>query len=221
MTSVTLYFDVVSPYSYLALERCPGFADEHDVGWLPVPVVYGALLDATGLVGPVETDLKRRYTFRDVQRAATLQDVPLVGPPAHPFRSLEALRLTLTVQEPDRRLALARRLARAAWGEGEDLTDLDTLGKLAREVDVPTDALADRIRDPKIKTALRESTEEALGKGVFGVPTFRLEDELFWGHDRMSHLAARLDGRLDAPDPRLAEILERPRGADRRNAPVR
>lgn len=220
MTTVALYFDLVSPYSYLALELAPAFALEHEIRWRPVPMVYGALLDATGLVGPVESDPKRRYTFRDVQRAARLHGLDLVGPPAHPFRSLEALRLTLTVENPDDRLALARRLARAAWAEKADLTDGETLASLAEETGVDARRLEDRIRDPGVKAALREATEEALAAGVFGVPTFRLGRELFWGHDRLPHLAARLQGRIDPPGEELDAVLSRPRGAERPGAPV-
>ena len=74
-----LYFDPVSPYSYLALSQAEGFAEEHELSWEPRPVLYAALLDHHGLVGPVESDAKRRYTFGDVLRCALRLGLPLIG----------------------------------------------------------------------------------------------------------------------------------------------
>src|SRR6185503_4800799 len=89
---VPFYLDFISPYTWLALARAETFAEEHGIAWEPRPVVYAALLDAHGLVGPVETEAKRRYTLHDVARSAQALGLRLVGPPAHPFRSLAALR---------------------------------------------------------------------------------------------------------------------------------
>ena len=69
-----------------------GFAAEHGIRWEMRPIVYAALLDAHGLVGPAETPAKRRYTFHDVVRTARHLGLRFEGPPTHPFRSLEALR---------------------------------------------------------------------------------------------------------------------------------
>lgn len=226
--AVRVYFDFVSPYSYLALVRLPELGREREIRWRPHPVVYGVLLDAHGLVGPVERAAKRRYTFRDVQRAAALLDIPLAGPPAHPFRSLEALRTVCSFSDddslsPSAVLDLTVALARACWGEGRDLTDPSVLAAVVQETFGPpgldAEGLRARIEAPAVKDRLRRNTDEALERGVFGVPTFEYGDELFWGHDRLSHLEARLDGRLAPPDDRWTRaLLDRPRGAGRRGA---
>ena len=114
--SIDLYFDFVSPYSYLLLTQAAEFGQQHGITWRPQPVVYGALLNHTGLVGPVEVDVKRRYTFTDIRRSAALLGVPLVGPPAHPFRSLEALRTVSLFLGDPRCLDLSTALAQACWG---------------------------------------------------------------------------------------------------------
>lgn len=219
MPTVSVYFDFISPYSYLALVQLPGFAAEHDLTWRPHPVVYGALLDSTGLVGPVEVDIKRRYTFADVRRAAALLEVPLVGPPGHPFRSIDALRSVCLFLDQPQWLPLAVRLASACWGEGRDLTDVDVLVACVSDVGLDPTDLGARLSGPAVKQQLRVSTEQALGAGVFGVPTLRWGDELFWGHDRLPHLAARLSGRISSPLDNLDGILERPRSADRAKIP--
>jgi 2-hydroxychromene-2-carboxylate isomerase len=210
---VTFWFDLVSPYSWLGLAAAPRFASEHGVRWQLEPVVYGVLLDRTGLTGPVETEVKRRYTMRDVVRAADLAGRRFVGPPAHPFRSLEALRvLRLWLDEPVA-LELAIALADACWAEGRDLTDLGVLAEIVASRGLDARGLAERIAAPEAKESLRGATERALAAGVFGVPTFGFGSELFWGHDRLPHLAARLAGEIGPPDGRTVAMLERPVGA--------
>lgn len=219
--TVELYFDFVSPYAYLALTQVASFGEHHDVRWDLRPVVYGALLDATGLVGPAEVEAKRRYTFHDVARTAASLGVPLVGPPAHPFRSLEALRTVCAYGGRSETLELTVALARACWGEGRDLTDVDVLRDVVGRVGLDDGDLRGRIVAPETKESLRRSTEAALAAGVFGVPTFRLDQELFWGHDRMDQLGARLKGVERIVDADVAALEQRPRGADRRAARLR
>lgn len=218
--TVRFHFDFVSPYTYLALARSPAFAVEHGISWQPRPVLYAALLDATGLIGPAEHGAKRAYTARDVVRSADRLGIPLVGPPAHPFNSLAALRtVCLFLDHPGRAQDLTVRLAAACWAEGRAIDDVDVVASVVEDAGLDPTDLAGRISDPAAKRALREITDRALADGVFGVPTFAWDGELFWGHDRMDHLAERLSGRLASPEERAAEIAERPRAADRPGAP--
>jgi 2-hydroxychromene-2-carboxylate isomerase len=213
---VLFFFDPVSPYSWIALMRAERFAADHGVRWIPRPIVYAALLDAHRLVGPVEVPAKRRYTFIDVQRSAARAGLRLVGPPAHPFRSIEALRTICLFAGDPAELALAARIADAAWGEGRALTDLAVLTDIVSRAGLDARGLAERIADERVKTQLRRNTDEALGLGVFGVPSFVLDGELFWGHDRLEHLADRLAGALPLDPGLLERMLGRPQAVQRR-----
>ena len=216
---VTFYLDFISPYTWLALARAETFAKEHGIAWEPRPVVYAALLDAHGLVGPVETEAKRRYTLHDVARSAQALGLRLVGPPAHPFRSLAALRTLCAYRRGPAAMRLARLLSDAAWGEGRDLTDGGVLRDVVEKAGLPSDGLADRIASAEVKEDLRRLTDEALAIGVFGVPTFVLEGELFWGHDRLEALARRLAGEAPPSADLVGTMLARPRGAERTRRP--
>ncbi len=215
---VDLYFDFISPYSWLALARAEVFAREHQVEFRLHPVVYAVLLNQRGLIGPAEEPVKRRYTFVDVLRAARAAGRPLVGPPVHPFRSLAALRLVTSVLgDPGLAMRLAVDLSVACWQEGCDLADLEVLAALAPRSGLAASDVTTRIEAGEVKAALRESTDQALAAGVFGVPTFAYSGELFWGHDRMDALADVLQGRADSIDVHeLDELLRRPSGVDRR-----
>ena len=219
MRTVRFYFDFISPYSWLALMEAGPFADKHGIAWEMRPVVYGKLLDETGLVGPAETKTKRRYTFHDVARRADRLGLKLQGPPAHPFRSLEALRTAVVFREESSLVELCVAISDAAWSRGLDLTDVEVLKTIVRECGLNAGNLPERLSAQAVKDTLREWTQEALDLGVFGVPTFVDDGELFWGQDRLPDLAGRVEGTSPPSSELVKSLAERPRGIDRKRAP--
>lgn len=218
MSAVRLYFDFISPYSYLALSQAEQFSHDNDVQWEMRPILYAAVLDVTGLIGPAEIEIKRTYSIADIVRCADDLGVPLVGPPVHPFISLAALRTTVVFLDRPELVPLCVSISTACWGQGRDITDLDLLRQIVAGVGLDAGDLEAEISDPAIKQKLKNLTSSAIETGVFGVPTFEYRNELFWGHDRMHQLSDRLAGE-PGPDERVAEILARPRGADRARRP--
>jgi 2-hydroxychromene-2-carboxylate isomerase len=173
---VSWVFDVISPFAYLALPRLqqlPGGVELEIV-----PVLLAALLDHFGQRGPAEIPSKRRFTYRFVLWRARRLGLPLRMPPAHPFNPLAALRLVIAAGSDSR---AAGTVLRAVFGEGRDVTDLAVIADLAAQLGVadPQATLA----DPMIKQRLRDNTQWACSRGVFGVPTLVIGEELFWGHD--------------------------------------
>ena len=215
MRSIEFFFDVVSPYAWLACHALERGLGELEVQLIPVPTLFAALLTARGGVGPAEIPEKRAYTFRDVRRSALLARLELRGPPRHPFNPLKALRLCCAVAEPEQRLRLAGALLDAAWSEGKDLEAEETLACALASVGAASGLLAVSAT-PAIKEQLRANGERALALGLFGVPSFVTDGELFWGHDRIAQLAAHLRGELVFDERAHAEWLARPRGADRK-----
>ena len=190
---VDFYYDVVCPYAYLASTRIDGLAKRTGatVRWRPV-LLGGLFRHAQGTQNPGgQMSAPRAHLNRlDMSRWADLWDVPLTMPAAHPRRSVEAMRLligTPDVQRP----ALSRALFRAYWAEGLDITDLAVLGDIANTHGVNPDV----IHDPKVRQGLFDSTAEAAGVGAFGVPTFRVGDQIFWGQDRIHLVEAALGHR--------------------------
>jgi 2-hydroxychromene-2-carboxylate isomerase len=218
MRTLQFFFDVVSPYAWLGWHalnaRRAQLQVEHQLVVEPVPVLFGVLLDARGGMGPAELPEKRAYTFRDVQRCARLAGLRLVGPPRHPFSPLRALRLCSAVSDPELGFRLAGSLLDAAWSEGCDLERDETLREALAAQGLGSELL-DSIATAAVKDKLRAHTDRALALGVFGVPSFVVGTELFWGNDRLAHVEAFLRGELTLDEPSLAEMLARPRGADR------
>lgn len=212
---VRFYFDFISPYAYLANERIYDLARAHgrEVTW--VPVLFAAMLDVYGHKGPAEIPPKRVYTFKQVSRCAHDQGVPLVPPPAHPFNPLLALRLaSLDLPRPERR-KLIDRLFRRAWAEGRDLTEADGVSAALDAGGFDGAALIARASAPETKAALRSQTEAAVAGGVFGVPSFEVDGEVFWGQDALGHLDRFMRGD-DPIDPEmLARWRDLPAGSKR------
>ena len=203
------YFDFVSPFSYLQCERLQAHA--HEVR--PHPVLFAAILDANGQKGPAEIAAKRRFTYRFVVWQAKAHGVPLRFPHAHPFNPLPLLRLAIAC---DNRLEAITAIFRFVWRDGR-LPDLPIeWAELAQRVGVP-DASA-RIADTAVKDQLRRETDAALARGVFGVPTLAVGNELFWGVDatQMALDFARAGGRYD--DPEYARVGDLPTAATRRKS---
>ena len=196
------HFDYISPYSYLAWHRLGDFAQQYDLRVEPKPTLLAALLNALGHKGPGEIPPKRIYMFKDCLRGAAELDVPFVPVSSHPFNPLASLRATLLDMDDDTRHRLVTKLFDATWAESRDVGSPEVVAEICADAGVP-DALA-RIKDPAIKKCLLDANHEAIERGVFGVPTMAVDDELFWGTDSFPHLARYLDG----DDPVRPEDVE-------------
>ncbi len=190
---VTFYFDPVSPYAWLAtkqLARIEAAGAEIRLQ----PVLFAAMLDAHGHKGPAEITAKRIYTFRDVMREAARQQLRFRGPPGHPFNPLQALRWCRAIEDQRQRRQFALAVFAACWEDGDDVASMPVLLALAARCGLDGAALAAAAATPALKQVLAADTARAIADGVFGVPTFRFNDELFWGADRVDALLACLAG---------------------------
>jgi len=208
------FFDPISPYAWLAA-RSLGRLEDAGVQVRFVPVLFAGLLKAHGNLGPAEVPAKRLYLFRDVMREAARRGLPFTGPPGHPFNPLAALRMCTALGNDLERRRLALALMAACWERGDDVSDAAVLARLADEAGFDGEALLERAVMPEVKQALAAATDAAIADGVFGVPTFRLDGELFWGGDRIEALLWRLEGGAIDED-RLARFLAREPLAQRR-----
>ncbi|HEU4373024.1 MAG TPA: 2-hydroxychromene-2-carboxylate isomerase [Telluria sp.] len=202
---VAFYFDPVSPYAWLAANAL----DRIEAAGAQVvfqPVLFAALLNAHGNIGPAEVPAKRAYIFRDVMREAARAGLQFKGPPGHPFNPLQALRMCLALTRQDERRRFALAVMRACWEHGEDVSDPAVLSKVADSCGLNGPALQAAAQQPDLKMQLQAATDNAIAGGVFGVPTFRIGAELFWGGDRIDALIRYLHGdRID--EQALADFL--------------
>lgn len=197
---VAWYFDYISPFSYLQWAHQLPQLENIEIELKPV--LFAGLLKHWGHKGPAEIGPKRRVTYRHIVWLAGRLGVPLRLPPAHPFNPLPLLRASIACGN---RPEAVDRLFGYVWREGHMPSEETAWRKLLDRIDVTEEALA----DPSVKEQLFANGEEAIARGVFGVPSFVVDDEVFWGVDAFELFRACLDdpGILDTPEMRAAGEL--------------
>jgi len=187
MQRIVFDFDVVSPYAYLAFERLPRALEGLSYQVEYQPLLFAGLLKHWGNVGPAEIDPKREWLFRQCDWIARQDGTVFEKPARHPFNPLALLRLLIASvpsgQHPNR--WAVERVMRHVWARGgADAIEPAALAALTAEIEPVRDPASD-----EVKQELRERTEAAIRRGVFGVPTFTLDDgRLFWGQDAIPML---------------------------------
>ena len=209
MAAVDWYFDFVSPFAYLQSEQLALLGPKARVRYRPV--LFAALLDANGQKGPAEIARKRVFTYRFAVWQARRLGIPFRMPPEHPFNPLPLLRLAIACDcAPD----AIHRIFRFVWRDGR-LPDLP-IEWAELVADLRLKDAERRIADADVKDSLRRYTDEAIARGVFGVPTLAVGDELFWGADATQMAADWLAAGQRWDDPEYARVAHLPVGAKRR-----
>jgi 2-hydroxychromene-2-carboxylate isomerase len=188
--SVELFYDVSSPFAYLALTQMSALAN-----LTITPILLGALFKDIGQANVPLFAMpppKTKYVGLEMQRWARWWGVPFAMPTKFPQRTVTAQRLVLLAGE--RRLELAHALGRAMCADGRDLEDDSELARILESTGLSRSLIA-RTQEPAIKQQLAANTARAKDLGVFGVPTFLVNDKvLFWGQDRLDLVARALGG---------------------------
>ena len=187
---IDFYFEFYSPYAYLASFRIDAIAEKHGckVNWRPF--MLGPTFAITGHQPLTSTPLMAGYSLLDFERNARLIDVPFQMPDEFPKVSLNCARAfyVLVDAQPEQAKALAKSIYHAIFGLGKDGTNIELIARLATEISVDAEALIVAIQKPEIKQRLKDETNAAIERGVFGSPFTFVDDQPFWGNDRLDML---------------------------------
>ena len=185
---VEFYFDFVSPYGYLGSTQIDAIAARHgrEVDWRPV-LIGVTVLKIMGMKPLTETPLKKDYLRHDAPRMARLLGVPFHYHGRKGGNSLAASRAFLWLKQRDADLAkrFAQRVYARLWVEGQDITAAQSVAEVAAPLGVDRNELLAAIESPEAKQALKDAVDQAVAKGVFGVPYFIVDGEPIWGGDRL------------------------------------
>ncbi|MBC7802898.1 MAG: 2-hydroxychromene-2-carboxylate isomerase [Candidatus Parcubacteria bacterium] len=207
MRPVILYFDFVSPFAYICLHRLKELPSDVLIEYRPV--LFAGLLNHWGQKGPAELATKRRYTYRWSHWTATGLGLPFRYPAAHPFNPLQHLRLAIACGSKP---AVVRAIFDSLWTTGKDASDRGHFTSLCSELGTTPAAL----NAPEVKDTLRRNTGTAVEHGVFGVPTFEVDSELFWGADSVGFLRAFLADPASVRNEEMRRLDALPVAAARR-----
>ena len=183
MEQALWFFDIISPFAYLHLHKMRPLLGQVKVE--PVPVLFAGMLKHWDNKGPAEVPPKRLHTYQQCVWSASQAGVPFLMPPRHPFNPLAAQRLLVGLGAGMDQIEQAFHFV---FGEGRD-PELE-FQAFAERLGVPDPAPL--ITAPAVKQQLMDNTQRAIDQGVFGVPTLKLRDRLFWGSDTVDWALAFL-----------------------------
>jgi 2-hydroxychromene-2-carboxylate isomerase len=183
------YFDLGSPYAWLAAERIHQVLPQTPI-WQPI--LLGGIWQQTGGGSWARTD-RRDEGMREIEHRAERYDLlPVKWPDDWPTNTLKAMRAATFAQQTGRVVAFSLAAFRQAFAAGKDLQDVDNVLIAAAACELHPNAVLKGIELQSTKDRLRQATQEAYDRGVRGVPTVAVGDRLFWGDDRLEEAAAAL-----------------------------
>jgi 2-hydroxychromene-2-carboxylate isomerase len=208
MKNVTWYFDFLSPFAYLQCGKLPVLP--RDLQVTIKPVLFPALLNHWGNSGPAEISSKRRFVYRFVNWHADRRGMPFKIPPIHPFDPLPPLRLAILANSEWRAVMI---IFEFLYARGINIEGEEAIAEVGSALGIQ-DAFG-RISAPEVKLALKENTEEAIQNGVFGVPTFVMNGDLFWGDDAIEMFLDYVYNPDIFNEPEMLRISNLPMGHER------
>ena len=198
MKRVEFFYDLVSPYSYLAWTRISGICEERGAELVMRPMLLGAVHKAVGITAPVEIAAKSRYQMQDIQHWGEYYGLPLDFPQPFPFRSLKTMRAAMFCAGRGNLEAFTREGFKLYWEEGgapkglEESDEDEPIARIAEKIGADPEEVLEGASTPEAKEGLKAATAGALERGIFGAPSFFVGDEMFWGNDRLHFVEAAL-----------------------------
>ena len=192
MKHITFYLDFISPYAYLAFEQLPEALKGISYSLDYRPVLFAGMLKHHGQLGPAEIVPKRDWTYRQVMWLAHKLDLPMQMPASHPFNPLPLLRLAVACNADATGQAnryVCETIFRHVWRGGAEAADMQRFDALFALLSPAQD-----MQGEEVKSCLKKNTDAAITQGVFGVPSFAVDDKVFWGLDALPMLRDYLLG---------------------------
>jgi 2-hydroxychromene-2-carboxylate isomerase len=194
--TIQFLFDVGGPNSYLAHRALPDLCARTGAEVIYVPILLGGLFKLTNNQPPMfryaETPAKRDYELLEFQRFITAHAIPFTMNPKFPLNTMLAMRGAVAAQKRDCLAPFVDAIMTAMWVDGADISDADVLRGIIDAAGLDGAALLAACDDPAVKAELIANTEAAAARGAFGVPTFFVGDEMFWGKERLAQVEAAL-----------------------------
>ncbi|AZE66296.1 2-hydroxychromene-2-carboxylate isomerase [Pseudomonas synxantha] len=192
--TLEFFFDLGSPATYLAYTQLPALCAETGAQLVYQPMLLGGVFKATGNASPIMVPAKGRYMLDDLARYAKRYNVPLRFNPNFPINTLILMRAItgMQIHQAERLLDFIDCLFRALWVEGRHLGDPEVLASVLSEHGFDPGQVLALSNDETVKNALKDNTEQAVKRGVFGAPSFFVDNQLFFGQDRLDFVREAL-----------------------------
>lgn len=189
---VEFFFDVGSPASYLAWTQLESMAQRTNAKIIWRPMLLGAVFQATGNASPAAVPAKGAYMPKDLKRFSNIYEVPFNFNPFFPLNTMHLMRgATAYLEEPEFQTYLVA-IFNALWSEQLNMESPEVVAEVLTKAGIDVTDFMARISETEVKERLKDTTEEAVARGVFGAPSFFVNGEMFFGQDRLSFVEIAL-----------------------------
>lgn len=186
--NVEFYYDFSSPYTYIASERIEKIVLDSGATLEWKPFLLGGVFNEIGSTPAVQIDNKIKYLKMDTENCARYYNIPFNYPEVFPLNSVRCMRGAFAASEIDKLVEYNHLMFREYFVEGKDLSRPEVLGESVSQIGIDTEWFLARIAEQDIKDILRNETNTAIERGVFGAPTIFVDDKMYWGNDRLDFL---------------------------------
>ncbi len=183
--SFDFYFDFASPYTFLAHKEIRKIEKQHSINIKYMPVLLGGLLKSAGIKPNIDIPIKAKYMIKDCKLWAEKYNIIFKFNNYFPIMTLNLMRCVLVAEKKFSAQNFIDNVFDAIWKNDLNLNDNNVVEKLLKNLDINPRTFLLEARDQKIKDDLKKKTEEASQKGIFGLPSFIVNNKIFWGQDRL------------------------------------
>ena len=183
--SFEFYFDFGSPYTFLAHKEIRKIEKENSIKIKYMPILLGDLLKSVGVKPNADIPIKAKYMIKDCKLWAEKKNVVFKFNNYFPIVTLNLMRCVLVAEKKGFAQNFINKVFDAIWEDGLNLNDNIIVEKLLKNIGINAKKLLMESVDNKIKDELKKRTDEAYKKGIFGSPSFIVNNKIFWGQDRL------------------------------------
>ena len=184
--SIDFYFDIISPYSYIAHKKIEKVTTEKNIVFNYKPILLGGLHKLAEITPPAFNQFKMKNMKNDCELVSNKNHIPFKWNEKFPINSISIMRCYLFINKEKRKDYLDK-FFNAYWRDNVDLSIQENLTEILNTLEIDKASFLDGISNEIIKEKLKELTSEAFNKEIFGAPTFVCNDKIFWGQDRLEY----------------------------------
>ena len=184
--SIDFYFDIISPYSYIAHKKIEKVKREKNIVFNYKPILLGGLHKLTNITPPAFNEFKMKNMKNDCEMVSSKNHIPFRWNEKFPINSISIMRGYLFIDEENKEQYIDA-FFEAYWKYNQDLSLQSNFNKIIEKLNIDPLIIQKGIKDENIKEKLKQLTNKAFSKKVFGAPTFMYNEKIFWGQDRLEY----------------------------------
>ncbi len=184
---IEFYFDFISPYSFISYKKIRQIIKKENIVFKLKPVLLGGLHNLHNIKAPAFIPAKAKFMIRDCKMVAEKNKISFKFNSYFPIKTLGLMRGVLIAEEDNIQNYYIEKIYDAIWVDGLNMNDQNIIDKVLKNMEINPKTFFLRSSNQNIKNLLKKKTDEAFQKGVFGAPTFCVNNKLFWGQDRLEY----------------------------------